>query len=337
MRKLSFIFFILVAFKSNAQLSDFAHINFDKADSIALAYKNAPLTNLPKLTHQLTAKLNTDVEKFRAIYMWVSTNISSDYNMFAKNKRKRKKLKNNPKKLAHWNQMLNNELFEKLLKEKTTICTGYAYLIKELAALADIECKIVDGFGRTSGIDVEKLSAPNHTWNAVLLNGKWYLCDATWSSGINNSKTNEFTFDFKKGYFLAEPILFVQNHFPLNSRWMLIDGEKPSFNDFVEGPVIYGKAFQYLSKYTHPYKMYNTVRKNEKIVFNQKLLDSIDPKTVHLRITNSFIDKTVQPKTTLQENDSLTVEYQFKNNGFYDVHLMISEDMIMTYTFHVKG
>ena len=70
-QKLLFLFFYSFIFIGSAQKSDFKHINFNKADSIANLYKNEKLTNLPLLAYKLTYRLDTDVEKFRAIYIWV--------------------------------------------------------------------------------------------------------------------------------------------------------------------------------------------------------------------------------------------------------------------------
>ena len=58
----------------NAQKADFSTITFEKADKIALEYKNETLTNLPELAYKLTSDLATDVERFRAIFKWVCSN-----------------------------------------------------------------------------------------------------------------------------------------------------------------------------------------------------------------------------------------------------------------------
>ena len=336
MKKVIFFSFLLLGFISNAQLSDFDHISLKKADSIAWSYKNAPLKNLPKLSHQLTSNLKTDVEKFRAIYMWVCQNIANDYYMYATNRGKRIKYKNDPIALKKWNNTFNKRLFKKLVVEKKTICTGYAYLIKELSHFADIECVIVDGFGKTSTLNIDKLSRPNHTWNAVKLNGKWYLCDPTWSSGTSDEKTNEFTFEFRKEYFLPEPKLFVRNHYPLDTRWTLLDNKKESFQDFLDAPIIYSTAFKHLSEQEFPKKMHNTVQKDETIVFRHKLLNSKNAKNVSLLIDDGDGNKVVKPIIKLQKKNTLVFEHKFPKIGFYDLHILIADDVVMTYTFDVK-
>ena len=158
-----------------AQISDFKNINFKNADKIAFDYKGNDLSNLPGLAYNLTHNLSSDVEKFRAIYLWVSTNIEGDYDGFRKNIAKRSKYKNDSLEQYKWNKSFSNQVFKKLAKEKKTICTGYAYLVKNLANLANIKCEIIDGFGRNESTEASKSKFPNHSWNAVQINNKWYL------------------------------------------------------------------------------------------------------------------------------------------------------------------
>ena len=92
MRISQLLFMLLCAITCIAQRSDFQEIDFTKADSIALKYKGASLKNIPVLTHNLTSSLQTDVEKIRAIYTWIGTNIENDYSSYLKISHKRKRL-----------------------------------------------------------------------------------------------------------------------------------------------------------------------------------------------------------------------------------------------------
>jgi transglutaminase/protease-like cytokinesis protein 3 len=280
MNILKYIFIFIFVFQSNAQIADFETINFEKADRIVLKYKGENLSNLPKLSYNLTTGLTTDVERFRAIFKWVCNNVANDYSMYSRNMRKRRRYQNDSVKLIAWNDKFKKITFRKLLKKNRTICTGYAYLVKELANLANIECEIIYGNARTSTINVDNLDieAPNHTWNAVKLNGKWYLCDPTWASGIPNPTTYQFQFEFNDGFFLSSPNIFSVNHHPVTEKWFLLDGEKPTFETFLEAPVIYGKAYQYLSNHIQPKKLDNTVKKGNVVTFRYQLLDAIEKK-----------------------------------------------------------
>lgn len=207
---------------SYAQRSDFEKINFWRAENIANQHKGEDLYNLYGLTHGLTSPLNTEVERFRAIYYWVCHNIRGEYKLMRKNDRTREKLKNDSEALRLWNNQFKKEIFTRLLQEKETLCTGYAYLIKELSNLAGLDCEIIYGYGQLNNVKFENLDAPNHTWNAVKLNGKWYLCDATWSSGFTDLSTLRFEFKYDDTYFLMEPSEFAKSHRPIDEEWTLL-------------------------------------------------------------------------------------------------------------------
>ncbi len=331
----SFFLFIFV-FQLNAQKSDFSSITFEKADKIALEYKNETLTNLPELAYKLTSDLTTDVERFRAIFKWVCSNVANDYYMYSKNMRKRQRFKHDSLRLKDWNDEFKKVVFQKLRRNNRTICTGYAYLIKELANLANIDCEIVHGFAKTSTINIETLDVPNHSWNAVKLNGKWYLCDPTWASGIPNPESAQFEFQFNEGFFLADPNIFAINHYPVEDAWSLLADKKPSFETFLEAPIIYNEAYTYFSHHNAPKKLYTEIQKDEHIIFKFQLLKAVQKEDVRFSIDTSFSTKKIHPESILIENDSLTIDYAFDTTGFYDVHLYIKNDLVSTYTVEVK-
>ena len=336
MKLLTYIILLVVALQASAQISDFKHISFKKADSIALECKDEGLYNLPELVHKLTLNLDTDVERFRAIYMWVCINIENDYTLFLKNNKRRQKYQNDSTKLTNWNIHIRRKIFKTLLKDKKTICTGYAYLVKKLSNLANINCEIIQGYGRTSSTNIDKLNAPNHSWNAVELNGKWYLCDPTWASGIINPETYAFKFEYNDGYFLTSPKLFAVNHFPENEKWLLLNNPNLTFKTFLEAPIIYGKAYNALAIHDTPKKLHNALRPNEKVTFKYQLIKPITTNQVHLIVDNGFVDRKVEPNAVQIKDDTLTFEHQFSSTGFYDVHLLIDDNLISSYTFKVK-
>lgn len=321
--------------QSYAQQSDFNHIDFKKADSIALVYKDEGLDNLPQLTHALTASLDTEAEQFRAIYKWVCTTIANDYGLYSRNKRKRTKFQEDSVQLKLWNDRFKSIIFDKLLKKKRTICTGYAYVVKKLSNLANLECEIIHGYGRTSMTRIEVTDAPNHSWNAIKLDGKWYLSDPTWASGIPDPETNIFTFYYNDGYFLTPPKLFAINHFPLDQQWSMIENNM-TFEAFLDTPILYGSAYTNLKHHVLPKTFSNTVNTSQNIKFHYELLIDINPEKVRLDIDNGFHSKSVHPKGILLENSTLLFTHRFKNKGFYDVHLYIEDDLIATYTFDVS-
>ena len=333
MQKIGFLFlFVVTSFFG--QQSDFKHINFAKADYIAKKTKSKRLYDLNKLTFELTQNLETDVEKVRAIYIWICNNIANDFRLYTLNERKRNKYVKDSIELQNWNSKFKNVLFKKLLRKKRTICTGYAYLFKEMCALADIKALMINGFGRTATVDFEKLVMPNHTWNAVQLNNKWYLCDPTWSTGISFPEEGRFQFNYNDGYFLTKPKLFFLNHFPLEQQHSLLGDETSSFKAFTEMPLVYANAFQYLSEHVAPSTMYHEITQDSIVTFQYQLKKNINLQNVKLVLNTGTNDKTVKPKTTIN-NNLLTLEYAFPKKGFYDVHLYFDDKIIATYVFQV--
>lgn len=328
-------FYIIIFFihSAIAQVSDFKDIDFTIADNTAMLYQGSSLENIPLLAHHLTHKLPTDVEKFRAIYTWVCKNIKGDASQDNKVIKKRKKLKNDSLAYIKWNNTYKKTAFKKLLKNKKTMCTGYAYLIKELCFIANIECKIINGYGRSTEANISKLELANHSWNAVKLNNKWYLCDATWSSGyvVNYSL---FVPDYNDGYFLTDPVLFAQNHYPSEKKWLLDNALITS--EFVASPLVYGETFKHKIITESPKKMQVDYKTNETIVFQFKALQAVKINSVKLITYSGKQEKAFKIENLKNENGLVTFSYAFKRKGHYDVHLKLEDAIVATYTIHVS-
>lgn len=218
--------FFFILYPVTGQQQDFAHIDFTRAEANARQHKGEDLSNLPVLTAKLTAYLETDAARFRAIYYWVTHNIEGNNHLLSKNERQTKKLAQTPAALKQWQQEFTARVFTTLQKDKSTVCTGYAYLIQKMAQYAGIDCEIVNGFGLANAKTFKEGDPPNHSWNAVKLNGKWYLCDATWAAGYTLVISDQFIFDYDNRYFLMEPLQFSKDHKPQDQRWLLLPNTK---------------------------------------------------------------------------------------------------------------
>ncbi len=316
-----------------AQISDFSHVDFNKADNIVKLNEGKDLDNLPLLTFQLTHKLSTDIEKFRAIYTWVCLNIRGDAFQHNLVSRKREKFKNDSLGYIAWNNEFKKSAFKKLLKYKKTMCTGYAYLIKEMCFIANIQCEIVDGYARSFETNIEALESFNHSWNAVKLNNKWYLCDATWSSGymINGSL---FVKDYNNGYFLTDPILFAKNHYPLQRKWFLNDSIIE--RKFTPEPIVYGETFEHKIIPISPENLTTVIAKNHEVCFKFKSLNTINNKDISLVRVVGKKHRPFKIYDLINENGDISFKHEFKRKGFYDVHLKIKKDIVASYSFEIK-
>ncbi|MGC6430930.1 MAG: transglutaminase domain-containing protein [Jejuia sp.] len=327
-----FTFFWIVSY---AQKSDFSHINFQKADSISRTCSSMSLKNMPLLVHQLTNDLDTQVEKFRAIHTWVCLNIESDHYFSEITLKKRKQLQANRLALHKWNAKAQAKVFKRLVRSKKTICTGYAYVLKTLANLVDIECEIVDGYARTTTANINIVGVPNHSWNVVKLNNKWYLADTTQASGYYNLDENQFVKDYNEGYFLARPQLFVKNHYPIEQNWLLLD-ESISIKAYVKAPIIYGETYKYGIIPQTPELLVTEVLVGDTLEFLFEVEDETLIKDINLVITGGFGYRKLQPQNTSYSNGQLALTYLFNRKGHFDVHAKIGEDIVASYTLKVS-
>jgi transglutaminase/protease-like cytokinesis protein 3 len=211
MKRLAFLLFVFYSSVLFCQVSDFAATDFQNADSIAEQYAAHSLMDLKTLADNLSGSLSTEQEKFRAIYKWVCSNIEADYELVLLNKQSRIILSGDA--LLKWNRKFNKMVFETLQREYKTVCTGYAYLLRELAFHAGLTCVIVNGYAKHSGVNRAAPGLINHSWNMIRLNDKWYVCDATWSSGIFNVSAGKFIKKYDDRYFLMKPSLFFKTHY----------------------------------------------------------------------------------------------------------------------------
>ncbi|WP_406683503.1 hypothetical protein N1F78_12545 [Seonamhaeicola sp. MEBiC1930] len=310
-------------------------IEFEKADNIAKSLNKETLKNLPVLVYQLTSNLDTDVEKFRAIYTWISLNIKSDYPHQLQNLKMRKKFLDDSISLNLWNTKFREKTLKRLIKNKKTICTGYAYLLEELASLAGLNCKMIHGYGRNVSANIDELSQPNHSWNAVLLNNKWYLSDPTWSSGFFNVDEGVFVHDYNSGYFLADPSLFVKSHYPLDSKWVLMDEFIPTIQDFLTGPLVYGDAFKYSILPLEPEKMKSEINKGDKQIFRFIVPEEAKSNQIRLVIDSGSHQNKIDTYSYNQETEILEFMHTFSNRGLFDIHLQVNNTFVVTYAVKV--
>ncbi|WP_282124272.1 transglutaminase domain-containing protein [Algibacter mikhailovii] len=335
MKQLLIVCMIFLGLYVRAQKSDFKLINFEKADSIAKFYQGETLKNMPILAYNLTKDLESQVEKFRAIFIWVCLNVKSDHSFGQLTLRKRRKYKNDSLGFYQWNNEVRSRVFKTLLHEQKTICTGYAYLIKELSSFVGIECEIIDGYCRTSKRNIDKIDVPNHSWNAVKLENKWYLVDATLASGYFDLDNNTFVPNYNDGYFLADPDLFITKHYPLKENWML-KTDKIGLKDFVSGHVTYGSTFKYGVIPISPKKLKTTVVVGEALRFKYKITKNYKNEEMQLVVSSGLRSRTIQVNALDYRNDFVEVKHQFTKKGSYTIHFMVNNDIVVSSAVKVK-
>jgi transglutaminase-like putative cysteine protease len=130
---------------------------------------------------------------------------------------------------------------EAVFERRAGVCEGYARLMVALGKAAGVEIAFVTGYIRDSARRLEisddpwdtnrseALEGVGHAWNAVKLDGQWYLIDATWDDPSKGDHTTTYLF--------VPPRYMVFDHFPEDESWQLL-GKPISLGDFVRQPLL---------------------------------------------------------------------------------------------------
>lgn len=209
------ITFLFIGFLSIAQ-SDFTDID-NRAKNIGFSPKN-------ELAKNITTGFKTDIEKIRALYIWVTENISYDFEL----------LENEELQTEFY--ISEENVIDKTLERKKAICSGYSLLFKKLCTDLGIECETVGGFSKQWMDSFLSKRVSDHAWNVVKIENNWYFIDTTWAS------KNEFNEERDDFWFFTKPESFIYSHYPENEKWTLLD-YNISKDEFDQLPVINDRSF----------------------------------------------------------------------------------------------
>ncbi|WP_461587917.1 transglutaminase domain-containing protein [Winogradskyella sp.] len=215
---------LLLVYTINAQ-------DYKRVDSIVDNYPKR-FKSIKSFSDRISFDFKTDLHKTRAAYYWVSNNISYDFESFYS-------VRNSGYSYETEAELLQIQMkyAEDVLKNKSAVCEGYSQLLKFTLRNLNINCEVIDGYAKTEIKEIGRVNhQDNHAWNAVYLDNKWQLMDATWSTG--NEYGNPGHFELDDAYFLTNPEDMIWSHFPSDKKWQLID-EPVSKLAFFYAPIIH--------------------------------------------------------------------------------------------------
>jgi len=170
-------------------------------DAYALAAPSSVENSPHSLAAYLAQPLQDDAEKARAIFRWVADRISYDVD-------------------AYFSNSLVALNADQVMQQRRSICDGYATLFERLAREAGLEAVTIKGYAKAYGhVPGTRFDKPNHTWNAVKIDGQWRLVDTTWGAGYVSG--TRYVKVLGETYFLAPPEQMMFSHFPVDERWQL--------------------------------------------------------------------------------------------------------------------
>jgi len=237
MKKCIFQFFLLcfLFFVNGIYSQDFSGVD--------TAIQNYPKSF--RSTEQLADKINqefkSEEDKARAIYTWIALNIRYDLVAY-RSQRNDSQISFSYRTQAEKNLKIRQfrvDLADTTLKSKKGVCQGYSALFNVLCELTGLKCMDISGTSKSHPTDIGKLPlASDHAWNAVKIGDKWKFIDATWASGAVSNQTGKFVSEFNEAYFFTSPEVFFLNHFPDDTRFLMID---KTAEDFANLPLFYGQ------------------------------------------------------------------------------------------------
>ena len=214
----------LVAPYWSASVADMKVLEANEYNVIDTYASRTPETyarNLKTLATYLTSPARTETAKARSIYAWILSHIRYDGSIYS-------------------GQVYYSEVdyATKVLHSRRAVCTGFALLYKQLLKQAGVQVENVKGYSRVSdsqaGLPIQRL---DHEWNAVRLDGDWYLVDLTWAATtVRDGRLNDY-------YFLTDPNEFISQHYPNDPKWQLLN-PRISKAEFDRYPKIHDAYFR---------------------------------------------------------------------------------------------
>lgn len=278
-----------------------ANQDFSEIDRLAkeLNYSGTSITELANI---LSQNATTEMEKARIIYAWTTQHITYDLPAFID---------------AVYNDKYPEVNAEKVLRDRTTICSGYSNLYFALAEAMNLESVIVVGYAKGATPDNERFQDVNHSWNAVKIDNSWYLLDATWGAG--SVIDNKFKPNYQPYYFATAPDELINNHFPKDPGWQLLD-QTYARTEFDDLPRI-SSSFYNLGIELVSYDNYQILAQNR---VNIKLKAPQDIVAIaSLKQGNQDVSETAI--LVNHQDDNLIINVAPPASGFYDLIIYAKE------------
>lgn len=302
-------------FFSHAQRSG----NYDAIDKYADALGSLPSLNVATITDTLTLPFQSKGEKARAIYYWITHNISLDPRAIRSNDN----TKSNPVKVIE-------------LRKATP--SGFALLFQEMASLADIRCLTVDGYLRTHTDQInEKPEEMNHAWNVVQLGQsptEWYYVDAARGSGMLDKKAANFIPSFTSEYFFADRRLFNLEHFPDNDAWQLGGGPK-GLSEFYSLPVIFPPAYPLGITGMVPFKGFIKSKTQQAVNFALKVSSSASTESIELIIGDELKKGKNIPMNFINRDGNISFDYVFREEDEFPLTIKVNGKDVISYRVQI--
>lgn len=294
-------------FSQNLDLKKF---NYGRVDTIAINFPKKKYKNIQEIVYPLIEGIETEHEKFRAIFRWITENI--EYNRAAAT-------------VAD---------ADKIIRKNKAVCQGFSNLLKEMCDLAKIPCEVVVGYTKTELRDInKKLGKTDHAWNTVTLYGKKYLVDVTWATSKYNVVNRKFIKEFDEHYYLTPPEKFVIDHFPKEAKYQLLD-KVVKEKSFIRTPIYYPDFFHLGLREIYPYKGKFKWRKKKPL---RIFIESPETEIKTAAVFSNYDTYIIPVEIKKGEKDKeFVIDHYFQKSGKHDFMVYLNGMLIVEYAIKVR-
>ncbi len=311
----------------------------DRDDSKKINRKerfNETLTPIA-LAQELTLACSTDLQKVRAIFYWITDNISY------RTKPPTRRRKSAPVLLDDISDTLalkplDERVAEAVLEERVAVCDGYARLFKTLCSYSGIKAEVINGYARTEATKRIQRFRPNHSWNAVMIDSVWQLLDVTWASGYISWHGNEFVRQLDAQYFLSNPEQFIREHYPDDMRWTLMT-DPPLMPEFRHSPFKQKSFTKYLITAYRPEKGVIEVSQGDTIMIELETASAEKDRQIS---SDPFLDTAIYTTdisallVPVHQDKKIVYTYIANTPTVQWLYILYNDDIIMRYKLHIR-
>lgn len=193
-------------------------------------------SKVENLANQIDKDFDSDEEKVRATFYWLAKNIRYNLREFYNPKQRsyRFSYSSEAERLQKL-QAIKDRLINKAFQTKLGVCEEYAQSFKKVCDLLGIEAHVIKGYVRINTSEIGAIpSSTNHAWNAVKLNGRFVVLDATWAAGYEFQ--NRWVRDFNPYYYDISNTDIFKTHYPKERLWILRLG-RMAIDEFFNQPI----------------------------------------------------------------------------------------------------
>lgn len=182
-------------------------------DKLALEIPQQDTYSANRISSYVKTHFPSDSERVRALFVWVSNNISYDV-----------------EKLRSKN--MQETTVNDVLRTRKAVCGGYSELLVALLKECNIRSVLVSGYTKLPNGSTADLP---HAWVAAEVNSKWYLFDPTWAAG--SVKDFQFARNFSNRYYKLTAEEMIKDHMPFDPMYQFLSYPL-LYEDFNRGSAI---------------------------------------------------------------------------------------------------